>query len=650
MSESSPPPDASNGDAPADAPKSPPLRKSGLGSGLLARQPTPQPEGAVAVRKMCPTCGREYETQSRYCPEDGSPLRPLNSGADPLIGTVVADRYLILKRIGEGGMGRVYFAEHVKMNRHCALKVMSAALVNDPESAARFAREASNAAKIMHANVAAVFDFGESDGLVYLVMEFVEGKPLSSVLDEEKRLPVKRALDLARQVADGLAAAHDCGIIHRDLKPDNIIVGNTKGGREVAKVVDFGIAKAVEDANTGSLTKTGLVIGTPEYMSPEQLLGDPLDGRTDVYSLGCILYQMLTGAASFQSPTREQMIKKRLSEEPPRIRSLVPELPESLDDVVAKMMARSPAERYTTASEVHEILMGRFEPGSAYQPRFRPTPRSAPTVTMEPASRDQLAHTTPLAMVAAPKPPSRRRVFVIGGLAALVAVAITAMVVSNYSSAAPTAPAAPVKAESVSAVAPAPLIVAPVDSAKRAADTTKHDSLKVASVLPRAVTPPVAVPAARDTATPASRAALTPLERRAERRAENRAEIDSVLEMPGVSKRPDAILIREALGRYARAIESEDLAKVRQAYPGLTPQQETFWAKNVFALADNIHAQVRPLRAAALGKAVQVGFSLHLRFVYHTSGSPGAIPLFYEGIFVKEGPDWILKEIRDRRP
>src|ERR1041385_7233503 len=205
-----------------------PLMASALGSGLLAKQPTPEPAEMAAVAKVCPQCGTEYETGSRFCIKDGSPLRP-KTGGDPLVGRVIADRYLILARLGEGGMGRVYLAEHVKMNRQCAVKVMSPSLMNDTESLARFAREAANAARILHPNVAAVFDFGESDRMVYLVMEYVDGEALSAILARETILEPRRALDLARQIADGLAAAHELGIVHRDLKPDNVIVSRARG-------------------------------------------------------------------------------------------------------------------------------------------------------------------------------------------------------------------------------------------------------------------------------------------------------------------------------------------------------------------------------------------------------------------------------------
>src|SRR5215468_2787554 len=292
-----------------------PVLQTSIGSGLL-KQATSTTDEHVVVAKVCPQCGGEYETGDRFCPKDGAPLRPKGS-ADPMIGRIIADRYLILAQLGEGGMGRVYVAEHVKMNRQCAIKLMSPSLMNDAESTTRFAREASNAARILHPNVAAVFDYGEADKTVYLVMEYVDGESLSSLLGREGALDPRRAIDIGRQIADGLTAAHELGLVRRDLKPDNVIVTRKRDGREIAKVVDFGIAKAVSDSPQDALTRSGLVIGTPEFMSPEQLLGDPVDARTDIYSLGCMLFQMLSGIKPFDADSREQMIRRRLHEPPP---------------------------------------------------------------------------------------------------------------------------------------------------------------------------------------------------------------------------------------------------------------------------------------------------------------------------------------------
>ncbi|HEV8216882.1 MAG TPA: serine/threonine protein kinase [Gemmatimonadaceae bacterium] len=375
-----------------------PLLQSHIDSGRIAAQPTPTSQGGVAVAKVCPQCGSEYETTDRFCPRDGSPLRP-KSGDDPLVGRVIADRYLILAPLGEGGMGRVYLGEHVKMNRQCAIKVMNPSLVNDTESLQRFAREASNAARILHPNVAAVFDYGEMDKIVYLVMEYVDGESLSTILAREGALEPRRAIEIARQIADGLHAAHELGIVHRDLKPGNVIVARTRSGKEVPKVVDFGIAKALSETPQDALTRSGLVIGTPEYMSPEQLLGDPVDARADIYSLGCIVYQMLTGSAAFAGDTREQMIRRRLHESPPHVRDVDPNLPGRLDTLIVHMLARSPDDRLASAAEVRDQLdpalaLGGWDPRVITAPSASRTPASGideSTQPTQPIPRQRMA-------------------------------------------------------------------------------------------------------------------------------------------------------------------------------------------------------------------------------------------------------------------
>jgi serine/threonine protein kinase len=405
-----------------------------LGSGLLAQQPTPAEGEAIAIAKICPQCGVEYDTASRFCPNDGTPLRPKGS-TDPFVGRVLAERYHMLKRLGEGGMGKVYLAEHVKMNRHCAVKVMNSALLNDSDAAQRFAREASNAARIIHPNVAAVFDYGETDGVVYLVMEYVEGEPLTRLLERETMLQPARAVDIAHQVSEALVAAHELGIVHRDLKPDNIIIAAGKNGRDIAKVVDFGIAKAIEEAPGESLTRTGLVIGTPEYMSPEQLLGDPVDARSDIYSLGCILYQMLTGRRTFDEPTREQMIKRRLTEKAPHPRDLVPDLPKTLDLIVARLLNRTPHDRYATAAEVRDLLIPAIAlEGGFDDPSWRPQSRSNPTVFIQ-AAEQPTQEMTPYPGVAVHPPVWRRRGVVATAAIIMIAAgaAATAMVRSARS-------------------------------------------------------------------------------------------------------------------------------------------------------------------------------------------------------------------------
>ncbi|MCU0624734.1 MAG: serine/threonine protein kinase, partial [Gemmatimonadaceae bacterium] len=197
--------------------------------------------------KVCPQCGSEYELDQRFCPKDGSALRS-SGGAKDLLGQVIAERYHILKKLGEGGMGQVYLAEHVKMGRKSAVKVMHAAMNADADAVSRFNREAANAARISHPNVCAIYDFGETpDGMIYLAMEFIEGQSLTAIVEQAGALAPSRAGDLVRQVGAALAVAHDQGIVHRDLKPDNIMVTRTKDGADLVKVVDFGIAKASDN-------------------------------------------------------------------------------------------------------------------------------------------------------------------------------------------------------------------------------------------------------------------------------------------------------------------------------------------------------------------------------------------------------------------
>ncbi|HEV2291052.1 MAG TPA: protein kinase [Gemmatimonadales bacterium] len=303
--------------------------------------------------KFCPVCGTEYADDVKFCPRDGQTLKSANPSGD-LLGQVIADRYHVIKKLGEGGMGAVYLAEHVKMGRKSAIKVMTGSMSNDPDAISRFNREANNASRINHPNVCAIYDFGETpDGIIYLAMEFIEGKSLSGLLKETGPLPLNRATAILRQTADGLEVAHELGIVHRDLKPDNIMIA-TQAGKDLVKVVDFGIAKAVGGEDTGQkVTKTGLVVGTPEYMSPEQLSGDKLDGRSDIYSLALVYYRMITGALPFQAETSQETMIKRLTDDPMPLSEALPtgHFPAGLQPVMDKALARYPNDRYASAAQ-----------------------------------------------------------------------------------------------------------------------------------------------------------------------------------------------------------------------------------------------------------------------------------------------------------
>ena len=304
--------------------------------------------------KICPVCSTEYADDVKFCPNDGQTLRAAAPASD-LVGQVVADRYHVVKKLGEGGMGQVYLAEHVKMGRRSAIKVMNPSMVHDPDAVARFNREASNASRITHPNVCAIYDFGETpDGLIYLAMEFIEGEPLTDLLEREGALPLPRATAIFLQTADALQAAHDLGIVHRDLKPDNIMLSRRKDGGETVKVVDFGIAKAVGGDQAGQkVTKTGLVVGTPEFMSPEQLSGDNLDGRSDLYSLALVFYRMLIGKLPFEATSVQETMIKRLTDEPTTLAEARPDLsfPAGLQPVLDTALARTPMERYQSVAK-----------------------------------------------------------------------------------------------------------------------------------------------------------------------------------------------------------------------------------------------------------------------------------------------------------
>jgi hypothetical protein len=307
----------------------------------------------VPPAKICPTCNVEYPETERFCPKDGAALQLRRGASTDLIGSIVADRYHITQRLGAGGMGRVYLAQHVKMGRPCAIKVLHPAMAGDADAIGRFNREAANASRIDHPNVAAIYDFGETqDGLLYLAMQYIEGETLTQLMRRSGALTPLRASDITRQAAEGLHAAHAIGIVHRDLKPDNIMVSTDADGLDSVKVVDFGIAKATDEVAQG-VTRTGIVVGTPEYMSPEQLAGEPVDGRSDQYSLAMVAFNMLTGELPFPAASTGTMVVMRLTERPRTLAAVRPEVawPAEMEAAMARALDREPVRRYATTRD-----------------------------------------------------------------------------------------------------------------------------------------------------------------------------------------------------------------------------------------------------------------------------------------------------------
>ena len=325
--------------------------------------------------------------------------------AEALVGTVLAGRYRIDQLIGTGGMGAVYRAEHVHMRKAVAIKVLHKEMTFLPEVVARFEREAVAAARIEHPHVAAATDFGRlDDGSFYLVLEYVEGRRLRDLVKREAPLDPSRAMHIARQIAEALGAAHGAGIVHRDLKPENVMLVFREGDQDFVKVLDFGIAKVnLEDTqNQPQLTQVGSVFGTPEYMSPEQAAGQTVDARADLYTLGILLYEMLSGATPFAADDLLVVLTRQMTEAPP---PLSQEIPGGVRQVVSELLVKDPLQRTPNAAELiqridalGEPVPERGPPSFASSPFAEPAPSSpgvSSTVDDESGSGSTVAVTAP---------------------------------------------------------------------------------------------------------------------------------------------------------------------------------------------------------------------------------------------------------------
>jgi serine/threonine-protein kinase len=300
----------------------------------------------------CSKCGTQYATTVRICPRDGTVLEAAGS-PDPRITQVLDGKYRLDASLGQGGMGTIYSATHLMLDKPVAVKLIKPDLVTSPDVVRRFQREARAASRLSHPNIAAAYDLGQTDdGTLYIAMELVSGSSLKDVIRTGGRLGDARIIRILRQVTSALVLAHRHSIIHRDLKPHNIMLTTDADGREVAKLLDFGIAKTFNDAT--QLTSTGFALGTPQYMSPEQALGKEVDGRSDLYSLGVILYEMLTGEVPFNDPSTPAVLVKHMTELPTAPSRRRPELSISpaLEAIALRCLEKDPAARFQTADEL----------------------------------------------------------------------------------------------------------------------------------------------------------------------------------------------------------------------------------------------------------------------------------------------------------
>lgn len=299
--------------------------------------------------RICTQCKVSFGEQAfRVCPYDGAALMeetaPLSR--DPMIGRILDGRFRIVEVLGQGGMGAVYKAIHTQMDRICAIKLLTPVSTDKESSIARFRREAKMTSRIDSPNAVTIYDFGEAEpGLLYIAMEYIQGESLAQVLAREPSLAIERVLSITNQIAGALTAAHSLGIVHRDLKPANIMLTRKKGENEVVKVLDFGIAKSLTDGNDDKLTQTGFLLGTPTYMSPEQVTGENIDARSDVYSLAIIVYQMLSGHLPFEGDNLRTLMMKRVHSDPRPLRAIAPSQSEAVEHIVMSGLSRDPEMR-----------------------------------------------------------------------------------------------------------------------------------------------------------------------------------------------------------------------------------------------------------------------------------------------------------------
>jgi len=311
----------------------------------------------------CPTCSEERTPGAVFCGSCGSrfaPDPPKGEQVDTLVGQTLNGTYLIQRKIGSGGMGEVYRAVHTKLDAPVAVKIVKPSMLGNAAMVHRFQREARAASRLRHPNVVAVTDFGQTeDGTLFMVMEYVAGRSLAQVIADEAPLGERRVVHIGAQILAALVEAHANQILHRDLKPENVMVEARRGAPDSVKVLDFGIAKVLAaQASASTLTQAGLVCGTPGYMSPEQLRGGEVDGRTDLFSLGVVLYEMLTHKLPFDAQTPMEMLHKHLSEPvlPPGVRRGRP-VSTALEQVVLEALSPAREDRAPSAEAMRDALL-----------------------------------------------------------------------------------------------------------------------------------------------------------------------------------------------------------------------------------------------------------------------------------------------------
>ena len=320
--------------------------------------------GAIRMMRFCPACAREYAEDIHFCIEDQTALVTARTEeTDDLVGRILLSRFEVLEELGHGGMGAVYRARQLSMQREVAIKVLKPGISRDPVAIKRFFKEARAASQLRHVHTITVFDFGQADeGLLFIAMELLRGRSLAAAIDEGGPMRPDRAVAVLGQVCDALTEAHRQGIIHRDIKPDNIFLTEQDGSPDFVKVLDFGIAKVPSHEGESRLTAAGQIVGTPAYMSPEHAMGRALSPQSDIYSLGVVLYEMLSGVAPFRSNSPVALMLAHLQTPVPSVRQVEGiQIPAPLDALLQRVMAKRPEDRPASAAQLKIDMFAALE-------------------------------------------------------------------------------------------------------------------------------------------------------------------------------------------------------------------------------------------------------------------------------------------------
>src|SRR6185295_17813524 len=315
----------------------------------------------------CAGCQHAYVETALFCPNCGRP-KVREALADPLLGKLLGERFVVQELLGQGGSGTIYRAEHVTLRRRVAIKVLHTELSRDDLAVERFRREATTVAEIDNEHIVEIHDFGRTpDGRLYLAMELLEGETLDAVLARDKQLSIERAADILIQLGEALMEAHAIGYVHRDLRPRNIYLSVRRGKANFIKLLDFGLAKLVEAEGQAASTSLGMTFGDPRYMSPEQARGDRIDRRADIYQLGCVAYEMLTGAPPFTGSRVFDILTKQVTEVPVPVPTRRPGTPLWMEAAVTKMLAKDADNRFATTTRMVEALRRGLDTGEVME-------------------------------------------------------------------------------------------------------------------------------------------------------------------------------------------------------------------------------------------------------------------------------------------